>query len=101
MVPDKGMDCQARAVGAALPARVGTSRTRWSGVVKIACSDLWSGSGPVVLVDDAAEDIATSDAAADRRYRTLDRLGELQAAMRSLVVVVADVLVEHRFEVSS
>ena len=65
-------------------------------------SDLWSGSSPVVLADDAAEDVATNDGTAtDRRDRGGDRLGELQAAMRSRFVVVPDVLVEHRFEVSS
>jgi len=64
-------------------------------------SDVWSGR-PVVLVDDAAEDVATSDGlAADRCHRTRDRLGELKAAVWSRLVVVADVLGEHLVEVSS
>jgi len=53
-------------------------------------------------VDDAAEDVATSDGlAADRCHRTRDRLGELKAAVWSRLVVVADVLGEHLVEVSS
>ena len=64
-------------------------------------SDVWSGR-PVVLVDDAAEEVATSDGpAADRCHRTRDRLGELKAAMRSRFVVVANIPVEDRFEMSS
>src|ERR1035437_3125238 len=64
-------------------------------------SDVWLGR-PVVLVDDAAEDVATSDGlAADRCHRTRDRLGELKAAVWSRLVVVADVLGEHLVEVSS
>src|SRR5664279_2713057 len=64
-------------------------------------SDVWSGR-PVVLVDDAAEDVATSDGlAADRCDRTRDRLGELKAAVWPRLVVVADVLGEHLVEVSS
>jgi hypothetical protein len=63
-------------------------------------SDVWSGR-PVVLVDDAAEDVATSDGlAADRCHRTGDRLGELKAAVWPRLVVVADVLGEHLVEVS-
>src|ERR1035441_5644897 len=47
-----------------------------------ACSDVWSGS-PLVLVDDAAEDVATSNCAASASGdRVGDRVGELQAAMR-------------------
>jgi len=58
-------------------------------------SDVWSGR-PVVLVDDAAEDVATSDGlAADRCHRTRDRLGELKAAVWPRLVVVADVLGEY------
>src|ERR1035441_5171565 len=64
-------------------------------------SDVWSGR-PVVLVDDAAEGVATSDGlAADRCHRTLDRLGELKAAVWPRLVVVADVFGEHLVEVSS
>src|ERR1035437_9509685 len=64
-------------------------------------SDVWSGR-PVVLVDDAAEDVAMSDGlGADHCHRTRDRLGELKAAVWPCLVVVADVLGEHLVEVSS
>jgi hypothetical protein len=60
-----------------------------------------SGS-PVVLVDDAAEDVATNDSTvADRRHPAGDRSGELQAAMRSRFVVVPDVLGEDLLERST
>src|ERR1035437_10945207 len=52
--------------------------------------DVWSGSSPVVLVDDAAEDVAMSDGlGADRCHRTRDRLGDLKAAVWPRLVVVA------------
>jgi hypothetical protein len=61
---------------------------------------VWSGSAGV-LVDDAAEDVTTSNSIAPgSSERTRYRLGELKAAMWPRLVVVADVLVEHRFEVS-
>ena len=63
--------------------------------MKTACSDVWSGSS-LILVDDPAEDVAPSyGAAADSYVRAEDRLGELQAAMRPRLVVVANVLVEY------
>jgi hypothetical protein len=77
------------------------SRKRRSAAVKVAGRDLGSG-GAVVLVDDAAEDVTASDSAASRSGdRVGDRLGEPQAAMRPRLVVVANVLVEHGFEMSS
>jgi hypothetical protein len=61
--------------------------------------DAWSGS-PLVLVDESAQDVATSNGIAGRRDEARDRLRELQATVWSRLVVVADVLVEHRFEMS-
>ena len=96
----KGMVCRARAVGPVTESGVLGSRGAVA-LPRMPVRDVWSGS-PVVLVDDAVEDIATSDGlAADRCHRTGDRLGELKAAVWSRLVVVADVLGEHRFEVSS
>jgi hypothetical protein len=72
MVPGQLMACHARAV-----APVFAARGR-SGAAQIACSNPWSGSGLIVLVNDAAEDIATSDDAAVRSGGSAgDRLGEL------------------------
>ena len=71
----KGMACRARAVEPVTESGVLGSRGAVA-LPKMPVSDVWSGS-PVVLVDDAVEDIATSDgAAADRRNRAGDRLGE-------------------------
>ena len=59
-------------------------------------------AAPVVRVDDAAQNATTSDVAAvDRRDRVGNRLSEPQATVRSRRVAGADVLVEHRAEVSS
>lgn len=53
-------------------------------------------------MDDAAEDVTASDrAAVGSANRVGDWLGELQATVWSRLVVVADVLVEHRLEMSS
>ena len=71
----KGMACRARAVEPVTESGVLGSRGAVA-LPRMPVSDVWSGS-PVVLVDDAVEDIATSDgAAADRRRRAGDRLGE-------------------------
>jgi hypothetical protein len=75
---------------------------RWSDVSKVTRIDVCSGRS-LVFVDDAAEDVAAGDGClVDRRARegTGDRRGELQATMRSRLVVVADVLIEDRFEMS-
>src|SRR5665213_933531 len=79
-----------------------TRLERWSDVSKVTRSDVCSGRS-LVFVDDAAEDVAAGDGClVDRRARegTGDRRGELQATMRSRLVVVADVLIEDRFEMS-
>jgi hypothetical protein len=53
-------------------------------------------------VDDAAEDVATSNCAASASGdRVGDRVGELQAAMRPRLVVVANALVEHSGSVAN
>ena len=70
----KGMACRARAVEPVTESGVLGSRGAVA-LPRMPVSDVWSGS-PVVLVDDAAEDIATNDGAADRRNRAGDRLGE-------------------------
>ena len=63
--------------------------------------ELGSG-GAFVLVDDTAQDVTTSDRAAVRSAdRVGDWLGEVQATVWSRLVVMADVLVEHRLEMSS
>jgi RNA-binding protein YlmH len=50
-------------------------------------------------VDDAAEYVATSDpATVYHRRRTLYRWGELKASVRSRLVVMPDVFVEHQFD---
>ena len=72
-----------------------------SGVVKTPRSNLYSGSA-VVLVNDAAEDVTTSDrTTVGALDRVGNRLGETQAAMWSRFVVVRDVFVEHRLKMSS
>ena len=69
--------------------------------VKVAHRNLGSGDA-VVLLDDATEDVTVSDrAAVGSADRVGDWLGELQATVWSRPVVVADVLVEHRLEMSS
>ena len=53
-------------------------------------------------MDDAAEDVMASDrAGVGSADRVGDWLGELQATVWSRLVVVTDILVEHRFEMSS
>jgi len=65
------------------------------GAAEVAGSDVWSGSS-LVLVNDAAKDVATVDSAiVDRHDGPGDRLGELQAAVWTSMVVVPDVLGEH------
>ncbi len=59
----------------------------------------WSG-GPLVLMDKSAEDGATGNDISARRDQIEDRLAELRATVWSRLVVVADVLVEHLFEMS-
>ena len=55
-----------------------------------------------MLVDDAAEYIVADDPSARfRGHRSGDRWGELEAAMGPRLVVMAEVLVEHRFEMST
>ena len=54
---------------------------------------------PLVLVDDAAEDLAPGDlAASDRQLRARHRLGQLQAAVWPRLVVMTEVLDQHDFE---
>jgi hypothetical protein len=77
-------------VESAAPGRSGGDALRPADV------DSWSGS-PLVLVDESPEDVATDNGTAARRDQMRDRLGELQATVWSRLVV-ADVLVEHRFE---
>ena len=67
--------------------------------LRIGDGDAWSGC-PLVLMDESAEDVATGNDISTRRDQVGDRLGELQATVWSRLVVVADVLVEHRFEMS-
>jgi hypothetical protein len=74
---------------------------RWDVAVKVARRDLGSWCA-VVLVDDAAEDVTASDrAAAGSADRVGVWLGELQATVWSRLVVVSNVLVEHRLDMSS
>ena len=66
------------------------------------CSPRPGSGGAVLLVNDAAEDVTASDRAAVGSGDGVgDWLGELQATVWSRLVVVADVLVEHRLEMSS
>jgi hypothetical protein len=59
-----------------------------SGAVEVARSDLGSGSS-LVLVNEAAQDVAASDGAAvESSDRMGDRLGKLQATVWSRLVVV-------------
>jgi hypothetical protein len=51
-------------------------------------------------VDESAEDVAMGNGTAGRRDEVRYRLSELQATVWSRIVVVADVLVEHRTEMS-
>src|SRR6266540_2303351 len=59
--------------------------------------------GSVVLVDEAAEAVATADLALKRSLPSLVESGrpEFEGAMRSLAVVVVDVDAEHAFEVTA
>ena len=59
-----------------------------------------SGS-PVVLVDDAAEDVAPVDLSGVWLVMARQRGRKLASAVRARLVVVADVEAEHRFEVTS
>ena len=59
-----------------------------------------SGS-PVVLVDDAAEDVAPVDLAGAWLFVAEQWGRELASAVRAGLVVVAEVEAEHRFEVTS
>jgi hypothetical protein len=53
-------------------------------------------SGSFVLVDQSAENVAASDGAVfDRQSLRWDRLGKPQATVRSGLVVMANVLLEH------
>ena len=57
--------------------------------------------GTLVLVDDAAEDVATDDRAAGiGGHRAGDRLGKLEAAVGPGLVVVAEILDKHGLEMS-
>ena len=59
-----------------------------------------SGSG-LVLVDDAAEHVVPDDPAArDRGRRPGEWLGELESSVRPCLIVVAEVVGDHGFEVS-
>ena len=92
-----GSERQCSVAGRARSARL----KRRSVAVKVARRDLGSG-GAVVLVDDAAEDVTASyRAAVGSADRVGDWLGELQATVWSRLVVVTEVLVEHRLEMSS
>ena len=98
----RGLACREASGNARSPVERGSALLkRRSGAVKVARRDLGSG-GALVLVDDAAEDVTAGDrAAVVECYRVGDWLGELQATVWSGLVVVADVLGEQRFEMSS
>ena len=90
-----GSERQCSVAGRARSARL----KRRSVAVKVARRNLGSGDA-VVLVDHATEDVTASDRAvvgsADRcRYL------EPEAAVTAMLVVMPDVLVEHRLEMSS
>jgi hypothetical protein len=74
--------------------------TEWERSASKIQSDTCSGSA-VVPVNDAAEDVTTSNGTnVGRGKRAGNRLGPLQPTMWSRFVVVADVRVEHGFEMS-
>jgi hypothetical protein len=61
---------------------------------------VWSGS-EVVLVDEPAEDVSAVDRAGAAGRSCRARRREVETAMRSAPVVMADVLGEDPFEVAS
>ena len=75
--------------------------TEWERSASKIQNDTWSGSA-VVLVNDAAEDVTTTSNGTNvgRGKRAGNRLGQLPRTMWCRFVVVADIRVEHGFEMS-